>query len=150
MSSFAKASWILPSASAFNLLGYHTSRSLWETVLYPHERSAGKQANNILILLPKKFWSHRPTPPLLKVSPRPSGYLEHNEIKDSEQCLPQGKSLININSLVLLFLLFLASILLEHEPIKAKTSIHYSCVSSTTVSHKEMINVLLLLLILFL
>lgn len=144
MSSFAKASWILPSALAFNLLGYHTSRSLWETVLYPHERSAWKQANNILILLPKKFWSHRPP---LKVSPRPSGYLEHNEIKDSEQCLPQGKSLININSLVLLFL---ASILLEHEPIKAKTSVHYSCISSTTVSHKEMINVLLLLLILFL
>ena len=58
-------------------------------------------------------------------------YLGHTETKGLEQCLSWDKSIININSL---FLLFSASMLLEHECIRVRpSSVLYNCIISSLV-----------------
>ena len=44
-------SWILKSVSAFNVLKYHLSYSLWKTSLYAHERIRVKKSKSHLALL---------------------------------------------------------------------------------------------------
>lgn len=51
MSALTEDSWILRSASAFILLRYHMSCSLWKTPLYTLEKMKFKKANHIIELL---------------------------------------------------------------------------------------------------
>lgn len=49
LSGLIENSWILVSATIFNLLQYQTSHSLWKTPLYTCERKKMEQANNVLV-----------------------------------------------------------------------------------------------------
>lgn len=51
MSALTEDSWMLRSASAFNLLRYHMSCSLWKTSLSTLEKMKFKKANYIFELL---------------------------------------------------------------------------------------------------
>jgi len=51
MSGLIEDSWILVSASAFNLLSYHMLHSFWKTSPYAPESMSEKKANNVLVLL---------------------------------------------------------------------------------------------------
>lgn len=67
--------WILLPASAFSLLSYYSSCSLWKTLVYICEETRMKKAKNDLVLW-KQFWSLRPPERILRI---PKGLGQHFE-----------------------------------------------------------------------
>lgn len=51
MSGLIENNWVLISASAFNILQYHMSCSLWKTQLYNHESMSKKDKFHLCIIV---------------------------------------------------------------------------------------------------
>lgn len=79
--------WVLLPASAFSLLSYYSSCSLWKTLVYICEETRMKKAKNDLVLW-KQFWTLRPPERILRI---PTGLGQHFEnlcFKVSKNALP--------------------------------------------------------------